>query len=81
MAAMIRRWAGVKPSSSELAIRYQVCRCQPVRLTIAALNCSAWPLHPVVGPAHVELMRKTIELAGRRLRNQVGPAKCVPIFP
>ena len=34
-------------------------------LTIAALNCSAWPLHPVVGPAHVELIRKTIELAGR----------------
>ena len=23
-------------------------------LTIAALNCSAWPLHPVFGPAHVE---------------------------
>jgi sugar phosphate isomerase/epimerase len=34
-------------------------------LTIAALNCSAWPLHPVVGPAHVELIRQTIELAGR----------------
>jgi sugar phosphate isomerase/epimerase len=34
-------------------------------LTIAALNCSAWPLHPVVGPAHVDLIRKTIELAGR----------------
>ncbi len=34
-------------------------------LTIAALNCSAWPLHPVVGPAHVETIRKTIELAGR----------------
>ena len=34
-------------------------------LTLAALNCSAWPLHPVVGPAHVELIRKTIELAGR----------------
>jgi sugar phosphate isomerase/epimerase len=34
-------------------------------LTIAALNCSAWPLHPVVGPAHAELIRQTIELAGR----------------
>jgi sugar phosphate isomerase/epimerase len=34
-------------------------------LSIAALNCSAWPLHPVIGPAHVELIRKTFELAGR----------------
>jgi sugar phosphate isomerase/epimerase len=34
-------------------------------LTIAALNCSAWPMHPVMGPAHVELIRRTIELAGR----------------
>ena len=34
-------------------------------LTIAALNCSAWPLHPVLGPAHEELIRRTIELAGR----------------
>jgi sugar phosphate isomerase/epimerase len=33
-------------------------------LRIAALNCSAWPLHPVVGPGHVELIRSTIRLAG-----------------
>jgi sugar phosphate isomerase/epimerase len=34
-------------------------------LTIAALNCSAWPLHPILGPAHAELIRHTIELAER----------------
>jgi sugar phosphate isomerase/epimerase len=34
-------------------------------LSIAALNCSAWPLHPVLGPAHAELIRRTIELAER----------------
>lgn len=33
-------------------------------LTISALNCSAWPLHPVVGAAHVELIRRTMRLAG-----------------
>ncbi len=33
-------------------------------LRIAALNCSAWPLHPVQGDAHVALIRKTIRLAG-----------------
>lgn len=32
-------------------------------LRIAALNCSAWPLHPVVGEAHAELIRRTIRLA------------------
>ena len=32
-------------------------------LRIAALNCSAWPLHPVVGEAHVALIRSTIRLA------------------
>jgi sugar phosphate isomerase/epimerase len=32
-------------------------------LRIAALNCSAWPLHPVVGDEHVVLIRKTIRLA------------------
>jgi sugar phosphate isomerase/epimerase len=32
-------------------------------LRIAALNCSAWPLHPVVGPEHVALIRSTIRLA------------------
>jgi len=33
-------------------------------LRIAALNCSAWPLHPVVGEAHAQLIRDTIRLAG-----------------
>src|SRR5712691_2947538 len=33
-------------------------------LRIAALNCSAWPLHPVVGPAHEAIIRDTIRLAG-----------------
>jgi sugar phosphate isomerase/epimerase len=32
-------------------------------LRIAALNCSAWPLHPVVGERHVEIIRSTIRLA------------------
>jgi sugar phosphate isomerase/epimerase len=33
-------------------------------LRVAALNCSAWPLHPVHGDRHVELIRSTIRLAG-----------------
>ena len=33
-------------------------------LRIAALNCSAWPLHPTKGDAHVALIRSTIQLAG-----------------
>ena len=32
-------------------------------LRIAALNCSAWPLHPVGGDRHVALIRSTIRLA------------------
>jgi sugar phosphate isomerase/epimerase len=32
-------------------------------LRIAALNCSAWPLHPVKGAADAELIRKVIRLA------------------
>ncbi len=32
-------------------------------LRIAALNCSAWPLHPVVSDEHVALIRSTIRLA------------------
>ena len=32
-------------------------------LRIAALNCSAWPLHPAVGEEHVALIRSTIRLA------------------
>jgi sugar phosphate isomerase/epimerase len=33
-------------------------------LRIAALNCSAWPMHPIVGDEHVALIRSTIRLAG-----------------
>jgi sugar phosphate isomerase/epimerase len=33
-------------------------------LRIAALNCSAWPLHPVRGEADATLIRDTIRLAG-----------------
>ena len=33
-------------------------------LRIAALNCSAWPLHPVHGDEHVALIRSTLRLAG-----------------
>lgn len=33
-------------------------------LRIAALNCSAWPLHPVIGAAQREIIRDTIRLAG-----------------
>src|SRR5216117_3615206 len=33
-------------------------------LRIAALNCSAWPLHPVVGSAHEAIIEDTIRLAG-----------------
>jgi sugar phosphate isomerase/epimerase len=32
-------------------------------LRIAALNCSAWPLHPTDGERHVALIRSTIRLA------------------
>jgi sugar phosphate isomerase/epimerase len=32
-------------------------------LRIAALNCSAWPLHPAVGERHVAIIRSTIRLA------------------
>jgi sugar phosphate isomerase/epimerase len=33
-------------------------------LRIAALNCSAWPLHPTLGADHRDVIRKTIRLAG-----------------
>lgn len=32
-------------------------------LRLAALNCSAWPMHPVVGPAHAALIDDTLHLA------------------
>lgn len=41
-------------------------------LRIAALNCSAWPLHPVVGDRHTEIIKATIRLAG-----QIGVTKIV----
>jgi sugar phosphate isomerase/epimerase len=34
-------------------------------IELTALNCSAWPLHPVHDEAHRALIRNTIELAGR----------------
>ncbi len=34
-------------------------------LHISALNCSAWPLHPVVGERHADLIRRTFDLAER----------------
>lgn len=33
-------------------------------LRIGALNCSAWPMHPVKGPRDTQLIRDTIRLAG-----------------
>ena len=41
-------------------------------LRIAALNCSAWPLHPRLGEGHVALIRKTIRLA-----SELGVTKIV----
>jgi sugar phosphate isomerase/epimerase len=41
-------------------------------LRIAALNCSAWPLHPVAGPAHEALIDKTLRLA-----SELGVSKIV----
>jgi sugar phosphate isomerase/epimerase len=32
-------------------------------LRIAALNCSAWPMHPVVGEAHARVIEQTLRLA------------------
>lgn len=33
-------------------------------LRVAAVNCSAWPLHPIVGEQHAALIRDAIRLAG-----------------
>lgn len=41
-------------------------------LRIAALNCSAWPLHPVVGAEHVGMIRKVLRLA-----SELGVSKIV----
>jgi sugar phosphate isomerase/epimerase len=41
-------------------------------LRIAALNCSAWPLHPAVGERHVAIIRSTI-----RLSAELGVTKLV----
>ena len=32
-------------------------------LRISALNCSAWPMHPIHGPGNVDLIKETIRLA------------------
>jgi sugar phosphate isomerase/epimerase len=39
-------------------------------LSLSALNVSAFPLHPRLGDAHVELTRKTMRLAGELVHNQ-----------
>lgn len=41
-------------------------------LRIAALNCSAWPMHPVLGEAHSRLIDKTLRLA-----SELGVSKIV----
>ncbi|HTS15154.1 MAG TPA: sugar phosphate isomerase/epimerase [Candidatus Sulfotelmatobacter sp.] len=41
-------------------------------LRLAALNCSAWPMHPVVGEAHSALIDKTLRLAA-----ELGVSKIV----
>jgi sugar phosphate isomerase/epimerase len=41
-------------------------------LRLAALNCSAWPMHPVVGQAHSQLIDRTLRLAA-----ELGVAKVV----
>jgi sugar phosphate isomerase/epimerase len=41
-------------------------------LRIAALNCSAWPLHPVLGATHETLIARTLELA-----SELGVSKIV----
>jgi sugar phosphate isomerase/epimerase len=33
-------------------------------LTLAAVNCAAWPLHPRYGAEHVEMIRNAIQVAG-----------------
>jgi sugar phosphate isomerase/epimerase len=49
---------------ADAAARARFCDAFARRgLRIAALNCSAWPLHPVVGEAHVRLIRDTFRLA------------------
>jgi len=41
-------------------------------LRLAAVNCSAWPLHPREGARHAEIMRAAVRLAG-----QLGVTKIV----
>jgi NAD(P)-dependent dehydrogenase (short-subunit alcohol dehydrogenase family)/sugar phosphate isomerase/epimerase len=47
------------------ALRRFVSVLDDRNLRIAALNCSAWPLHPTKDAAHRALIRQTIELAQR----------------
>jgi len=41
-------------------------------LRLAAINCSAWPTHPLLGDEHAELMRAAVRLA-----EQLGTTKIV----
>jgi len=51
--------------SSEDARKALLGELESRGLSISALNCSGMALHPVTGPAHQELIRKTIVLAGQ----------------
>src|SRR5262245_6379679 len=45
-------------------------------LRVAAINCSSWPLHPVVGERDAQLIRDAIQLAGhlgvRKIVSMIG---------
>lgn len=46
-------------------------------LRIAALNCSAWPMHPVLGEAHSAIIDKTLRLASElRIPKIVSMSGC-----
>jgi sugar phosphate isomerase/epimerase len=46
-------------------------------LRLATLNCSAWPMHPVDGADHVQLIRDAIRLAGQlEVRKLVTMSGC-----
>jgi sugar phosphate isomerase/epimerase len=46
-------------------------------IELTALNCSAWPLHPIHDERHRQLIRDTIELAGRlKVRTVVSMSGC-----
>ena len=47
------------------AVDSYLARIEGAGLRIEAINCSAWPFHPRLGDAHLELMRSGMRLAGR----------------